>query len=424
LEAKVVERTAELEDAVQRLRQSQEETERKNRQLNEAKVEVERKNRLLDSKVAELARKNEDLIASQKQADRIFSALAEALPGTVLDEKYRLDEKIGAGGFGAVFRATHLTLNRPIAVKVFRPSPGNDSPDAIERFRREGVSACRVNHPNAITVLDSNISADGIAYIVMELLEGHTLTQEIRSRGRLSLKRCAAIIVPVCRALAEAHALGIVHRDIKPDNIFLHHGKEGEIVKVVDFGIAKLIGNSLEAQDQDLTSTGGIVGTPVYMSPERLRGDDYDGRADVYSVGVTLYEMLAGRVPFQPTSKGLVEVILRHIKETPESLRSLNPSIPPEVEEIVKKALVKDPERRPTAREFADEFALIAAELEEIELERSMVPGAHMTFITNELNGLEPMTDEQKLTEVETSYLTSPSEEMPTLLNISLEVKE
>src|SRR5262249_48378640 len=161
----------------------------------------------------------------------IFSALAKALPGTVLDEKYRLDEKIGTGGFGAVFRGTHLGLNRTIAVKVFRPVPGNDSPEALERFLQEGISACKINHPNAVAVLDSGISADGIAYMVMEFLEGNSLADELRRKLRLTIRRTFEILGPVCEVLEEAHRAGIIHRDIKPENIFLSQAKEGLVVK-------------------------------------------------------------------------------------------------------------------------------------------------------------------------------------------------
>ncbi|MBX7219845.1 MAG: protein kinase [Blastocatellia bacterium] len=364
LESTVRERTAALQEALTKIEASQFETERKNallshakKQLEEKNSELDNKNRALDRKVKEVAQKNDELVESQKRADRIFTALAEALPGTVLDGKYRLDEKIGAGGFGAVFRSTHLGLNRPVAIKVFRPSPGNDSPEAAERFRREGMTACRINHPNAIQILDSGISSDGIAYLVMELLEGHPLTEELRTYRRLSLKRCVEILVPVCEALQVAHSAGLVHRDIKPDNIFLHQGKDGEVVKVVDFGIAKLVEADEDApQLEHLTGTGALIGTPAYMSPERLTGEAYDGKADVYSLGIMLYEMLCGRIPFMETGKRLVEVILKHMKEKPKSLRKYNPQVPREVEAVVMQALEKAPTDRPTAQELAAAF--------------------------------------------------------------------
>jgi serine/threonine protein kinase/ligand-binding sensor domain-containing protein len=350
LETTVAQRTAQLGEALK-------ETETKNSQLEAAKSELEFKNKELDRKV-------EELEASNRQADRIFSALAQALPGTILDGKYRLDYKIGTGGFGAVFRGTHLVLNYAIAVKVFRPTVGNDSTNAVERFRREGIATCRVNHPNAVKVMDSGISLDGIAYIVMELLDGHSLAEELRRRPGLSLGRAAAIVSQICEALEAAHAVGIIHRDIKPDNIFLHETPEGEIVKVVDFGIAKLVGGDTNEDMETLTRTGGIVGTPVYMAPERLNGHPCDGKSDVYSVGVTLYQMLAGRVPFQSTGSGnMVSVILGHLNEKPRQLRDLRPDIPANIETIIMNALRKRPGDRPGAAEFGKIFADAVAEL-------------------------------------------------------------
>ncbi|MBX7219844.1 MAG: protein kinase [Blastocatellia bacterium] len=357
LETKVVERTAALSKALGQVQVSQQETEKKNEQLEAAQREVEAKNRELDRKVQQLAEKNDELVASHQRADRIFSALAEALPGTVLDGKYRLEEKIGTGGFGAVFRAVHVQLDRPVAVKVFRPGPGHDSPEAVERFRREGISATRVNHPNAVSVLDSGISADGIAYLVMELLVGHSLTHELREHGPLPLSRCAEIIEPLCHVLSDAHEAGIIHRDIKPDNVFLHQSKDGEVVKVVDFGIAKLMTAPEESTYEDLTQTGGLIGTPAYMAPERLRGLEYDGRADVYSVGVMLYQMLVGRMPFPvKATTSVVDIILKHVNEEPPPLRRYNPRIPVEVADVVAKALKKDPAQRPSAREVGELF--------------------------------------------------------------------
>lgn len=343
LESKIAERTADLAQAVK-------ETERKNELLAAAKDQVERKNQELDRKVAEL-------MASQQQADRIFSALAEALPGTVLDGKYRLEEKIGSGGFGTVFRGIHLALDRPVAVKVFRPRPGNDTPEAVERFRREGVSATRVNHPNAIQVLDWGISTEGIAFLVMELLQGYTLATELKFKKRLSLNRIKEILQPICSALAEAHSVGIIHRDIKPENIFIHRTRDGEVVKVVDFGLAKF--REEEAGDRlntGLTAAGIIIGTPTYMSPERLEGLDYDGRSDVYSVGVMLYEMVSGCLPFQPSSRGVIDVILRQIKELPSPPRQINPDLPESVEQVILRALEKNPELRPSITELEESF--------------------------------------------------------------------
>ncbi|MBX7222291.1 MAG: protein kinase [Blastocatellia bacterium] len=334
--------------------------EAENRQRAEAEAAIKKKNEELAEALerarrlqAETERQNRELVASQQQADRIFSALAEALPGTVLDGKYQLEEKIGTGGFGAVFRAQHLALSIPVAVKVFRPTPGNDSADAVERFRLEGISAARIKHPNAISVLDSGISTEGIAYLVMELLQGHSLNEELHERRQLSLRRTVTIIEAVCQALAEAHRLGIIHRDIKPANIFLNQGPEGEVVKVVDFGIAKFLGEDTPSQ-RNLTATGGIIGTPTYMSPERLKSEPYDGRADVYSVAVMTFEMLAGRTPFVAQEGDFISIILAHLNQLPPEIRTLAPEVPAQVEAVITLALAKNPEARPGAKEFAE----------------------------------------------------------------------
>ncbi|HET7293966.1 MAG TPA: response regulator [Vicinamibacteria bacterium] len=311
-------------------------------QLFQLQRDLERKN-------AELQKSNEELRQAQARTERVFSALAAALPGTVLDEKYRLDERIGTGGYGTVFRAEQLGLKRPVAVKVFRPWEGADNSLALERFRREGISACRLNHPNAVSVLDCGISSSGIAYLVMELLEGDTLSALLRSAGRIAPSRCAQILGPVCDMLAVAHEAGLVHRDIKPDNVFLHRTPRGdEMVKVLDFGIAKLIGDVEEPLSHTLTRN--LVGTPSYVCPERLSGLDYDGRADTYSVGVMLYQMLSGRLPFPLPRANAFAAALAAIQREPPPLSDVE--LPTEVETLVMRALAKEPSRRPTAREM------------------------------------------------------------------------
>jgi serine/threonine protein kinase/FixJ family two-component response regulator len=325
--------------------------------------ELEKKNSELTVKNDELAQKNdalvrskEELVKSYEKADKMFTALSDSLPGTVLDDKYRLEEKIGSGGFGVVYRAIHQGLNRPVAVKVFRPAVGTASQEDLERFRREGVSACRINHPNAIAVLDSSVTRNGMAYLVMELLEGEPLSGELTRTPILSLRRCAQILLPVCGALSEAHEAGIVHRDIKPDNIFLHKTKEGEVVKVVDFGIAKLLGEDSNIDAQNLTINGKVVGTPNYMAPERISGLPYDGRADVYSLGITLFRMLTGELPFQARNNDFWATVMMHLTKEPPSIKERNPSVPESVEAVVKRALAKNASERPTAKDLGEQF--------------------------------------------------------------------
>ncbi len=348
---------SELEAANSQLTEAIEVSRKTNLALAQAKRDTETANRELAEKIGELE-------ASHQRADRIFSALAQALPGTVLDEKYRLDRSIGAGGFGVVFAATQLNLNRPVAIKVFRPSPGNDSAAAVERFRREGVTTSRISHPNAIAVLDSGVSETGIPYLVMELLEGTTLTQELKQYGRLPLARCADILAPACHALAAAHAAGIVHRDIKPDNIFLHRSTLGETVKVLDFGIARLETNDGSGK---LTETGLIIGTPNYMSPERLTGEEYGEKADVYAMGIVAYEMIAGRKPF-PGSTNNLQFVLEMLKNEPPPIRDFLPNVPAEVDSVVMRAICRNPDHRPTAQQFADDFLAAVSKLADAEV--------------------------------------------------------
>jgi serine/threonine protein kinase/CheY-like chemotaxis protein len=272
-------------------------------------------------------------------------------PGAVLADKYLIEDKLGTGSFGTVYRGKHLSLQQPVAIKVLQTSMAPAS-EALARFRREGISACRVRHPNAVSVLDFGITSTGVAYLIMELLEGHSLAEELKEKGTLTPIRCAQILEPICEVLSEVHAQGMVHRDIKPANIFIHHGHAGEIVKVLDFGIAKLVGDV--TQEEHLTVEGSILGTPTYMAPERFSNQPYDGRADVYSLGVLLYRMLGGRTPFH--SKDLMVVAMQHLREAPRPLRQLNPMVTPELEAVVLHAMAKSMHDRPSATELAVRF--------------------------------------------------------------------
>jgi len=275
---------------------------------------------------------------------------SQVCPGSVLAGRYRIDAKIGTGSFGAVFKASHLELKSVVAIKVLGTSVATDA-DALARFRREGISACRVKHPNAVGVLDFGVTEAGIAYLVMENLEGRSLDHEIEIHGRLSAQRCAQILVPVCGALGEAHRAGIVHRDIKPSNIFLHRQARREIPKVLDFGIARLAGDA--ALQQALTVDGSLLGTPAYMAPERFSARPYDGKSDVYSVGITLYQMLSGRLPFVPPHRDPMAMAMMQRNEEPPPLDDLDPPVPEEIRKVVQLALIKEATGRPSAEDLA-----------------------------------------------------------------------
>jgi serine/threonine protein kinase len=276
-----------------------------------------------------------------------------ALTGRTLDQKYYLESKLGVGGMGTVYRAGRLLIGDRVAVKVLHPDRMAD-PHAVERFRREAQTASRLKHPNIVTVYDFGVSREGLNYQVMELAEGVSLRSLVHRHGRPAETVAAEIIRQVCAALDETHRQGIVHRDIKPENILVQTIPGGLKVKVLDFGIAAL----RDVKTGRLTKAGGIVGTPHYMSPEHCLGEELDGRSDIYSLGIVLFEMLTGVVPFDsPTTTAIV---IKHVNDPPPPPRILNPKISPAVESVVLRALKKRRDARPqTAGKMARE--LIAA---------------------------------------------------------------
>jgi serine/threonine protein kinase len=281
---------------------------------------------------------------------------AQAVPGAVFAGRYRLDSAIGGGSFGLVFQGRDLELGRPVAVKVLGTSAGTD-PVALARFRREGALACRVPHPNVVVVVDFGVTMGGVAYLVMELLQGRSLAAEIAERAPLEPRRSAEILVPVCAALTAAHAAAVVHRDIKPSNIFLHRTSEGERPKVLDFGIAKIY-DEVGAPGL-VTLDNALLGTPAYMAPERLRHAAYGPASDVYSLGVVLYEMLSGALPWPISSSApMALVALRGDDEPPPPLRGRHAS--QALSRILASVLARDPGDRPTAVELGERLRRLA----------------------------------------------------------------
>ena len=263
--------------------------------------------------------------------------------GTTLAAKYHLTELIGVGAMGRVYRAEHLSLDAQCAVKLLNPDVAGDS-STLRRFQTEARAASRLRHPNTIQVLDFGQSDTGLLFLVMELLRGRNLAQVIADETPLSPSRLVELLGQALSALDEAHAAGVVHRDFKPENIFVETLRTGkEHVKVLDFGIAKLRGEN----DSNLTSRGAVCGTPDYMSPEQIRGEELDARSDVYAAGVVLYETMTGTRPFASDGP-LIDILMSHLNLTPQppTLRRPDLKIPKAIEAVCLKAMEKSREQR------------------------------------------------------------------------------
>jgi serine/threonine protein kinase len=306
----------------------------------------------------------------------------------LLDNKYQIEQLLGEGGMGAVYRATHLGTKRTVAVKVIQPQLSAHD-QFVARFRREAEAAGRLRHPNVVDVTDFGFAqtADGpVAYLVMEYLDGCSLAEIVSEEGALPIQWVIDILEQVCSAVEAAHQAGIIHRDLKPDNIWLEpNGRGGYTVKVLDFGLVKLretdhtaslaapithlpptetetlfretseesatLIKSLPAQDENLTAVGSIMGTPFYMSPEQCRGEQLDRRSDIYSLGVVAFRLLTGETPFKGSPQEVIEL---HKTAAAPEVREKNRKVPRKMAALVMSALAKNPaERPPSANGFA-----------------------------------------------------------------------
>src|SRR5918995_6071555 len=287
----------------------------------------------------------------------------DPLVGHILDEKYHLEEQLGIGGMGTVYRARHMLIDRPVAVKVLNQRFVEDEA-ARTRFRREARAAGRLQHTNAVTVTDFGQSSDGYVYIVMELLEGRTLRDIVAKEAPLDPARAVSLMLQISDAVAAAHEAGIIHRDLKPANVFIvQRADVPSVVKVLDFGTAKLAAEILEDDEPfTLTQIGAMIGTPRYMSPEQCDGAELTPAADVYSLGIILYEMLTGTVPFSGSTP--LAIALKHSTEIPRPPRDFVSTIPEPLEQLVLHALEKSPEDRPAdAAQFRAELLSTAERL-------------------------------------------------------------
>src|SRR4051794_20921633 len=275
--------------------------------------------------------------------------------GTTLGGRYVIEEVIGEGGMATVYRARHKLVDRPYAVKIMNPGLSRD-PVVRERFRREAKAAQKLAHPNIIEIFDQGDTDDGTSYIVMEILEGEALSQTL-ARGALSCERALPIMIQIARALARAHDFEVIHRDLKPDNIFICTRNDGsDLVKLLDFGIARSM------HDVRLTGQGEVFGTPHYMAPERITSIDAGAPSDLYAIGIIFYEILTAQLPFE--AHDIPSFFLKHLKEPPPPVRRLAPDTPVALEKLILDLMAKDPKERPVdAHRLHNDLVAISNEL-------------------------------------------------------------
>ena len=281
-----------------------------------------------------------------------LSTILDSRIGITLSGRYVIEAAIGEGGMATVYSARHRLVDRPCAVKVMNPQLAKN--EVIrERFRREAKAAQKLAHPNIIEIFDQGELPDGSLFLVMELLQGQTLA-DVVERGKVSVERTLPIAIQIARALARAHDLEVIHRDLKPENVFLAESDDGsDVVKLLDFGIARSM------QDTRLTGAGEVFGTPQYMAPERITSTEGGPSADIYALGVMLYEMLAGQLPFEASD--VATYFVKHLKEVPPPLRSKVPNLPPDLDRLVMEMLAKEPKDRPVdARRVHGDLLAIA----------------------------------------------------------------
>lgn len=303
------------------------------------------------------------------------------LVGQVIAERYHIKKKLGEGGMGQVYLAEHVKMGRRCAVKIMSAALLND-PEAVSRFNREAANASRIAHANVCSIYDFGETSDGLIYLAMEYIEGRSLTDLLKETGPLPLARGGAILAQAADALQAAHDLGIVHRDLKPDNIMVTTTRGRDVVKVVDFGIAKATG--ADSRSQQVTRTGLVVGTPEYMSPEQLTGDSLDGRSDIYSLGLVFYRMLTGVLPFK--SESAQETMIKRLTDDPLPLAEALPGgrFPARLQKVMDRALARSSaDRYVTAAEFGRDVSALAGPAGAVDTEGATQSMARMSGATD-----------------------------------------
>src|SRR5947209_850524 len=303
----------------------------------------------------------------------VLEKVDDELVGKTLADKYRIEELINEGGMGSVYRSTHVLMDKVVAVKVLHPSLAADD-KIVARFSREAKAASRISHPHALNVTDFGEDEDGVVFLVMEYLNGETLKDVIHKDGPMPLTRAVEIIRQVSGALEAAHNEVVVHRDLKSDNIMLIDVGGGDWAKVLDFGIAKIIENV--DQDPALTAPNLIIGTPQYMSPEQCsQAANIDSRSDIYSLGIILYEMLVGHVPF--TGESPTAIMMKHLQEPPPSVLEERKDVPAAVGRVVLRTMAKRPEDRyQTVSELSEALASAAEDKDSVAVAAADTEGS------------------------------------------------
>lgn len=295
--------------------------------------------------------------------------LVDTLIGTTLADKYQILEKLGSGGMGLVYKAKHLLMKRLVAIKLMLPQFAA-SATALKRFRQEAQAASHLNHPNILKVYDFGVTPQGLPYLVMDLLEGTNLSAELTKHNYLPLERALKIFIQTCAALYHAHQKGVIHRDLKPGNIMLvDYDGQSDVVQIVDFGMAKIL-SEMDGENEELTKTGEVFGSPMYMSPEQCMGRELDGRSDIYSLGCVMYRTLTGRPAVAGASA--MECFNKHATALPAPFAEVAPELmlPPSLEAIIFKAMAKEVhERQDSMAQLREE---LLAELGQAEISGSM----------------------------------------------------